>query len=192
MRLSCVSAHIRHSADEPDSEQDGCERVDGHAAYGGEPEEGNMNGPKWLQVVGVTLGVLLLVACGSQGPKAELETAGGTMVVTQVQLADRFPPDCKEDSTSCDKAQEGQRYLIVWMGWSDVKGPGLSADEMGKLSTFVGESGDAYVTAGDGSRIELGGNGMQLGRPFILFRVPKAARDFTLYWPDNPPVDLGK
>jgi hypothetical protein len=152
-----------------------------------------MSHRKLLQhIVGVTLGIVFLVACGSSAPKAEIETSQGTIIVQEVQLTDRFPPDCTDESATCDQAQEGYRHLIVWMGWSDAAGPGISVDALGKLTTFTAESGEAYVTSGGGSQIELGANGMEAGRLFLLFRVPNDARDFTLYWPNNPPVDLGK
>lgn len=72
------------------------------------------------QIAGVTLVVMLIAACGASAPKAEIEaeieTSQGTVVVREVQLVDRFPPGCNDESPACDRAREGHRHLIVWMG----------------------------------------------------------------------------
>ena len=143
-------------------------------------------------IVAVTLVTLLLVACGGSSPQAEIQTSQGTVILQDVELADRFPPDCDAGSSGCVAAQDGHRYLVLWLRWADVEGPGIPVEKLGMLTDFAGESGSAYVVDGDGARTEAGGSGLESGRLFVTFSVPDGARDFTLHWPDNPAVDLGK
>jgi hypothetical protein len=135
--------------------------------------------------------VLSLAACGGGGPLAEVEYSKGTIIIQEVENTDRFPSDCEADTKACDIAKDGTRHLIIWMTFKDSQGVGLSLDELDKMTAFTKEAADVHLISGDGTKVKLWGSGLQLGRLFLLFRVPEDQRDFNLYWPDNTTIYLG-
>ena len=140
----------------------------------------------------VVLVMSLLVVCGCGAAKKQFQTTRGSVTIHKVELSDRFPPDCEADTPPCLDADAGHKYLILWTWWDEVKGPGLSIDDMDRLGDFNEEAAQAHVTADDGSRIDLDGSGMESGRVFLIYEVSDSARGFALHWPNNPEVVLGK
>ena len=118
--------------------------------------------------------------------ETSIETPIGTFVITGVDLAERFPPDCDPSSPMCDQAKEGYQILAVWLDRADGGDP----SEIG-LDIFK-HSEEVYAVAGDGSRMKRIGGGLMEGRLFVFFTPAASARDFTLYWPGNPAIELGR
>lgn len=140
-------------------------------------------------MIGLVLTVLFLSACGktttpTPSATAEIETTLGTLVIEDVQFADRFPPACDPGSPNCQQAQEGYQVLIVWLKRLDGGDPAAIGIEFFKASE------EAYVIAGDSSRTDRTAGGLLQSRLFLAFTPRASAHDFKLFWPDNPAVDL--
>jgi hypothetical protein len=116
-----------------------------------------------------------------------IKTAVGDLVITQVQLADRVPPDCNSSSPVCNQATEGHQFLVVLL--ERAGGDPIDITDFAKLAPT---SKEIYVIAGDDSRIDNAGIGLYGSLSYIAFLSPTSAQDFTLFWPDNPPIKLGK
>ena len=118
----------------------------------------------------LALGLLVLLACG--GCEEEVIVVGDTgVIIDEVEISDRFPPDCEEGSVTC-YAYEEYNYLILWLQGGDP--PSV-----------------VYVTDSAGERYDLG-SGRWIGRTYLAQRVPASASGFTLHVPGVEPIDLGK
>jgi hypothetical protein len=117
---------------------------------------------------------------------SEIQTPLGALVIKEVQVTDRMPPDCNLDvPKSCSAIpEEGYHFLYVWLEWKDGSSPGLS--EVLELS-----KDEPYVIASDGSRGDLSMGGVSGDRMYFVFAPPASAHDFWLYWPGNARIDLG-
>ena len=118
----------------------------------------------------VTVGLLVLLACAGCGG-GDIVVGDTGVTIDEVEISDRFPPDCEEGTSSCTMS-EGYEYLILWL-------------EGGSLP------GTATITDSSGERYDLGG-GLWMGRAFLAQRVPESASGFTLYVSGVEPIDLGK
>jgi len=118
----------------------------------------------------------------------EIKTPLGTLMIKDVQSADRYPPDCDlEKPYSCwVQAWEGYEILIVWLEREDGGAPGEVSAEVGRPCSDK----EVYVVAGDGSRIDCAVGGMDSLELFVTFPVPTSAHDFKFYWPGNPAIAL--
>jgi hypothetical protein len=115
----------------------------------------------------------------------QIATPRGTFAIKKVEGTDRFPPGC--DTTQvylCNQAQNGYQVLVVWLRFVD----GKDADVGGDLFDL---SEGVYVVAGDGTRTNRFGAGQVAGGLLIAFTPTSSARDFILFWPNNPPIRLG-
>jgi Ca2+-binding RTX toxin-like protein len=115
-----------------------------------------------------------------------IKTTVGTLRITDVTLADRFPPGCTLGTAFCDRAPTGRQVLVVWLARTDG---GSASDLADKLDAA---SRGAYVLGSDGSRGDRYAEGLLSGRLLVAFTPPASARGFRLFWPGNPPVPLGK
>ena len=145
----------------------------------------------------VTLATASL-ACNLTGSPAsqsrpELETAAGTMVIAEVELASRFPPGCSSGPT-CKGARNGHQILIVWLERPDGGSIGeVSGKLFGETLSLLNDDSEAYVTASDGSQAGLAIAHVSDDDRFALVFAPlDSAHGFQLTWPDNPTIDLGK
>lgn len=124
---------------------------------------------------------VLLVGCGA--PSTPIKTDGGEVVLSDIQLVDRHPPGCSGQPPSCFEAAPGTKILMLWAKGKD------GSDAMGMFNL----NGEVYVT-GDGlERSEMVSSGWATGRgSFVAFQVPESAKNFTLHWPGNDPLPLGR
>jgi hypothetical protein len=114
-----------------------------------------------------------------------IKTSVGDLAITSVQESDRFPPDCKNPpSPGCSKSVEGFKVLVVWL-------ESASGGVVDGFQLFDASKG-VYITADDGSRTESFSAGMIDGKLFVGFTPRNTAHNFTLHWPGNPAIDLGK
>jgi len=131
----------------------------------------------------VILLVFVLAGCGSNAG-VKLDTPAGTFKIEQVQISDSFPPDCTlNGGAGCSVAESGYQILIIWLE------PPTGFD--GSINEAMTEEAP-YLTLGDGTTKKIAISGMAQSRYFIAFTPPDSAASFTLTWPDNPTVDLGK
>jgi len=153
-----------------------------------------------VALVGLLLaGVTVAFACGGGGGLGEIQTADGRYSITKVELGDRFPPDCSShcqvgphDCPGCDlRLREGYQMIAVSL---EKEFEGVDAGLYGLCSGNEGKEGQMYITVGGYSGSCEASGTYNLGEDyyFILFTAPASARGFTLFVPDNPPVDLGK
>ncbi|MCG8351752.1 MAG: hypothetical protein MI924_28630 [Chloroflexales bacterium] len=115
---------------------------------------------------------------------ARIVTSVGTLVIDEVQMADRFPLGCDPNPFYCDLPQEGYQMLVIWLARQDGGDPG----EIG--GALFGASKEAYVVADDDARSDRRLGGLQQGRLVVVFITPASARTLTLFWPGNPPITL--
>ncbi|MDP1544503.1 MAG: hypothetical protein Q8L87_00665 [Anaerolineales bacterium] len=119
----------------------------------------------------ITLLVLLAGGCGS-GQKEKIETSIGTLTIVGAEVVETLP-------YSSTRAKPGYQILIVM-----IEGPNT---EKFDLSTVAG----VYVMGDDGSKTDafVAGSASETG-PFFGFTPPTTAKSFTLYWPENQPIEL--
>jgi hypothetical protein len=127
-------------------------------------------------------------ACGCSKPK--IKTTEGEVTIVGTRESDRFPLDCANPpSPGCDKAKPGYKVLVV------------NLEPVGEIEhqKLFDASKGVYVTASDQSRTERfafsanfspdqKGSKVELS---IAFTPPENTHGFTLFWPDNPGIDLG-
>ncbi len=122
----------------------------------------------------------------------EIKTSKGTLVITDVQLGDRFPPNCSRGPT-CNVAKAGHQTLAVLV--EAKKGDDLG-DMVGEIFMYVADGfHDAYVIGNDSHKAELAVVAIvDSDSPCwaLVFAPRKSAHDFKLIWPDNEPIDLEK
>ncbi len=126
--------------------------------------------------------------------RPELETAAGTMVIAEIEMASSFPPGCST-GLDCQRAKSGHQILIVWLEKPDG---GSISDIRDALFVealpLLNDDSEAYVTGSDGSQAGLAiAHVSDDGNRFALvFVPPDSAHDFQLTWPDNQTIDLGQ
>jgi len=127
-------------------------------------------------------------------PQLELKTSAGTLIIAKVELADSFPPGCSSGPT-CSHAKEGYQFLILWLERPDGEDVSEISDELfGEAILYLTSDSEAYVTASDGSKsgLAIAQTDDDNNQFALVFGVTDSARGFTLTWPGNPPIDLGK
>jgi hypothetical protein len=123
----------------------------------------------------------------------QLQTAAGMMVISKVELGERFPPSCSPGPT-CLTPKSGYQILALYLQRKD----GGNIDDVSR--EFFGEAipllegpkdpGTGYVTLSDGTKSQLAVLQIVGSRLVLVFSVSANARDFTLTWPNNPPIAL--
>jgi hypothetical protein len=123
---------------------------------------------------------------GGSGPSvnAEITTPKGTFEITEVEFADKFPPDCSPTTNPCRTPVEGSRIVVVSL---------KSTEEVERSSPFwaFGLADKAYVVNPAGTRGGPFGESIDSSTAFsVAFGIKEPADTFQLFWPDNPPVEL--
>ena len=126
----------------------------------------------------------------AQAPSTrEIMTVLGRFAVGAVDVGDRFPPGCGiPPGPDCEKAGDGSQFVIVWLEPKDD-------DDLAtriRNADILTISSHVTLIARDGTRAERFSLGMREGRVFVAFATPSGARDFTLSWPGNPEIELGR
>lgn len=139
------------------------------------------------KLLGLALLILLLAGCsGATSSLGEINTPAGAFEISKVEVSDTFPPGCEKGTAICQEAKPGYQIVVVWLepkGEIDATSGGIKVqDEVTK----------ADITAADGNQTKGAGGGMWMGEWFVMFTPPDSAKDFTLNWPGNPPIELGK
>lgn len=126
----------------------------------------------WIIPLAIAMLAVLLNGC-SNGQKEQINTSIGTFTIIGAEIVDTLP-----HSPSL-QAKPGYQILIVRIEGSNT--------ENFELSTVTG----VYLMGDDGSRTEVfvAGTASETGT-FFGFTPPITAKEFTLYWPENPPIDL--
>jgi hypothetical protein len=117
-----------------------------------------------------------------------IKTAVGDLAITEIQVADRVPPDCDTSLPACHQATESYQFLVILL--ERAEGDPIGIADMAKL--IATDYKEIYVIAGDDSRIDATLMGLLGSLSYVAFLAPASAQDFTLLWPDNPPIKLGK
>ena len=152
----------------------------------------------WLGQVGATTaepesaGLLLRPALENDAPI--IATPEGDLRIVKIQFSDRWLPGCSPVGPVCRLPRNGYQLLGVW-----IERVGWKTDDPREAYDYAATLGkDAYVISEDGSRGERFAGSFQMAglrEPVspelaIAFTVPVDARGFTLFWPDNPPIEL--
>jgi hypothetical protein len=116
-----------------------------------------------------------IVGCTSSG--ARIKTSIGNLTIIKAETADKLP------STE-QRAKDGYQLLLVWLEGDTNKRADLTTEGV-------------YIIGDDGSETHVAVSGVSMLEEetselkFLLgFTPPITAKTFTLYWPDNPPVEL--
>jgi len=119
-------------------------------------------------------------ATGAEEAGAQLETTAGTLVVTKAGTREQF---------GSSVAQSGFKILVVSLKPAD--GDGAACEQFDRASK------DVYLESRDGARtpravsscrtVEDGASTYEVG-----FTPRESARDFRLFWPGNPPLELAE
>lgn len=135
---------------------------------------------KILWLVSIVI-VFVTAGCGTKTSN-ELSTPAGPFEIEEVQLTDRFPPDCVSGSVGgCSVAKSGYQVLIVWVAPPE--------EFEGNLKQAM-TAEKPYVSLEDGSQLDFAISGIASQRYFLAFTPPSSETNFTLHWPDNPPIEL--
>jgi len=136
----------------------------------------------WLKVlykICVIPFVLLLLSTivGCTSSEARIETSIGKLTVIKAQIAEELPG-------TGHRAADGYQLLLVWLEGDTSEQADLTTEGV----YVIGDDGSkTYVAVSGVSRLGEGTSELK----FLLgFSPPITAKTFTLYWPDNPPVEL--
>ena len=115
--------------------------------------------------------ILLMVGCTPNSP-SEIATSVGEVIITKVEIPIKDPAG--------NEAAPGYKILLIWFEGANgsVEGDLFEASE------------NVYITGDDGSETKRYFGGIALGGLVLGFTPPTTAQEFTLHWPDNPPVEL--
>lgn len=117
----------------------------------------------------------------SDSALAEIHTSAGVFSIEDVEITDRWPPDCGDLSPTCSAPEPGYKVLVVWLD------PGSAEDVTG---TLAGVYSSLYVVDSEGERTKGFAGGMVSERFLVAFTPPESSSGFTLHWPDNDPIEL--
>ena len=153
-----------------------------------------------------TAGLVLLAAVavgsacgGSPEILGKIATADGEYSVTKIEVGDRLPVDCSNpadctigppDCSSCNqRLKEGRQVVVVWLEPRfEAEGP---TEVQGRC---LGEGGPSqiYIEAHDGAATPC--SAASFGEPpvALVFMPPASASGFTLFVPENRPIELGR
>lgn len=119
-------------------------------------------------------------------PPFTIQTGLGLLHISDVQFTDRWPPSCS--GVNCIILGPANELVAISLAKPDGSSFSIPEDLQ-----VLGESSTAHLISADGS--DSGpppGAGLWSGQVHVAFEVPVGAHGFKLYWPGNPPVDLGK
>jgi hypothetical protein len=119
------------------------------------------------------------------GTRAQIRTsAGGLFAINGVEVADKFPLDCRD--LDCQQPKNGYQFVVVRLVPADER-QGLLSGDLGEGAFVVAANGaisqgtlswTAFSPAGGLTEIDL------------FFVMPSSAQGFTLQVPGNEPVPL--
>jgi PBP1b-binding outer membrane lipoprotein LpoB len=76
-----------------------------------------MNQKSLQRIIGVGLVALFLVGCSTPAatPESigEVITPAGKFDIVEVEISDRFPPNCTSSTPGCQQAKSGYRVLVI-------------------------------------------------------------------------------
>lgn len=156
---------------------------------------------RWFIIAGVGLVVAAIAAVvavvmtsggGSSGSESanaglRIHTASGTFTITDVAVGDRYPAGCVSSSPGCYMASSGSKMLVVT----------LTPQGQADVNDIMSGGKDAYVIASNGTRTDSFLYGWRTGAGdakdgMVGFTPNQSDQGFTLHWPGNNPVQLGK
>lgn len=103
-----------------------------------------------------------------------ITTSLGDMIITKAEIVDENPMG--------EKAAPGYQILNVSFESADDS----PIDGM----DFYSASQEVYIIGDDGSKTESYMGGLVSGELIVGFTPPASAQTFTLYWPNNDPIEL--
>jgi hypothetical protein len=150
---------------------------------------------KLAGIIALVVAMLMVAAAcgGGGGALGEITAADGRYTITKVEVGDRFPPDCSGYDCLILEPVSGEEAVTVRLE------PQFKAPESGLDEPCVGEH-TIYIVTDDGSRgscvafstTSRAGEEGVVAEVALVFAPPASTKGFTLFVPDNPPIDLGK
>ncbi len=137
------------------------------------------------QAVAATLTAQAPTATPTPVPSPEVKTGFGTLIITEVAFSEKTP--------SGDVALSGYKVLTIWLERQD--GQAMDYDQsFGLLDLGI------YIQAESGAQSKIfsingtlaDGQGFMMKRIGLSATPIEADKNFTLFWPDNAPIPLGK
>jgi hypothetical protein len=112
-------------------------------------------------------------------PRPKLKSPVRDVVITKVEIADQDPLG--------NRPERGYQIVFVW--FESASGNDVDRSSLWEIREETLEE-NAYVLGDDGSRSECRAIGATDSQFFLGFHVPTTASEFTLYFYDNPPIEL--
>ena len=141
--------------------------------------------------------IMLVSGCISAQTGPEINTSAGTLIITDVEFVNSFPPGCTLEP-GCEYPLDGYTILVIWTERKD----GGNIEEISNMLVeetvpFISEKpGYLYVSGSDGSVTNLARVHTQSdssdSKFALVFAPPVSAHDFKLFWPGNEAIDIGK
>jgi hypothetical protein len=137
------------------------------------------------QAVAATLTAQAPTATPTPVPSAEVKTGFGMLVIKEVAFSNKTPSE--------DAALSGYKVLTIWLERKD--GEAMDSDQsFGLLELGI------YVQAESGAQSKIfsingtlaDGQGFMMKRIGLSATPIEADKNFTLFWPENAPIPLGK
>lgn len=128
-------------------------------------------GLRWV-CLGVVIALYWAAAGGDEIRRRSVATPIGDLVITKVDIGNRFPPGCGDPGPLCHAVESGFKVLTVWL-----EGEG----EPSEASEYLMDIEGIYVVSGDGNRTDRFAGGMTEGGLFIAFTPPESDAGFVLY-----------
>jgi len=120
---------------------------------------------------------------GAIAQNARISTPQGTLLVSDVEHLEAFPPNCSVGA-GCYKATAGNQLIAVWLTPDD------DADKSALTSHVSDVFGDVSLLSDSGNQTSGTGGGLISGRLFVLFAPPASERSWLLSWPGNAAIAL--
>jgi len=112
-----------------------------------------------------------------------VKTSMGDFVIVSARFA---------DEVNGEKPRSGEKILLVILSQPGVErlDPGTFSLEAFGNMTHDTSKGEIYILGDDGSRT-ISTMGGWVNEDFAMgFRVPAAVKTYTLFWQDNPPIEI--
>jgi len=123
---------------------------------------------------------LLLTILGCTSRRARIETSIGQLTVIKAEVVNEFVLGAGWSI----KAQDGHQLLLVWFEGNIWKSLNLTTSGV----YVLGDDGSTTPVASIGATV-VGEKSSEL-KLLLPFYPPITATSFTLYWPNNTPVEL--
>ena len=114
-----------------------------------------------------------------------IQVNGELLVIEEIVISDRFPPDCDSSSFSCSVSVDTHSLLIIWL---EPDEPDVDPND---YSDALFESiGVATIEDSQGRISDSIGAGLRDSRLMLLFQPERGETQFTMRYPGSDPIEI--